>query len=39
MNTIKKKQEQGQLQDMISEIWDEETDSRSQQGRSHWYII
>ena len=40
MNTIKKKQEHGQLQQQkASEIWDKQTDSRSQQGRSHWCII
>ena len=30
----------GQLQQQkASEIWDKQTDSRSQRGRSHWYII
>jgi hypothetical protein len=40
MNTLKKRQEHGQLQQQkASEIWDKQTDSRSQRGRSHWYII
>ena len=36
MNTLKKRREHGQLQQQkASEIWDKQTDSSSQRGRSH----
>ncbi len=40
MNTLNKRQEQRQVQQQkASEIWDKQTDSKSQRGRSHKICI